>query len=209
MTRLLMILSIICLLGLLTCGTALADIDLTIDNAYNGNITITVNSGGTTVDIEQVGQTTLTNVPISELITISQTNPSILENTIFVVGNNVLTADPIQIKIQNLRIGAINPAYPYTFYESPFALTNNANVKLILGGDNNVLQGGTIASGPGDGSGQAGLNVPAGSKIWITSEGTAQKKLTATGGRGSVGGAGMAVMATITPTAALAKAAAL
>jgi len=178
MARLFLIFSIACLFCLLMCGTALAiEYDVVIDG---GDIVIAVNPDGTTMDITQGGVPFQQNVLIdSTLINISQTSSGELNNFISIVGDGTLTTDPIQIIIQNLNLSSSD--------NSPFNLTAGANVKLILDGNNNVLEGGVNT----DSEGYAGLHVPADSKILITSKGTVQKKLTAIGGIGSAGGSGI------------------
>ena len=169
-THFLVIFSIICLLSLLTCGTALADeIDLTINT---GNITITVTDTNE-MKIAQDGGFTYLNEEISStVINISQTGVGSLGSSISIIGNGVLTTDPIQIKIQNLNLAPTDA--------SPIALKNNANVKLILDGDDNVLKGGAIGA-----AGLAGINIPEDCEILITSLGIEKKQIEAEGGSGN------------------------
>ena len=176
-TRLLTLFSIVCLLGLLTCGSATAtDIPLVINN---GNITITATDENNIQVVQENGNSA--NYAIADtVIVISQTNSAtaLTDRIIRVDSGNIVTTNPIQIQIQNLNL---SPAAT-----SPFALTNGANVKLILDGTNNVLQGGTNSNR----AGQAGLNVPEGCEILITSPGTDRKKLSAMGGTSGISNSG-------------------
>ena len=174
-SRFLTLFSIVCLLGLLTGGTAMAvEVPLTINN---GNITIIV-TDAENIEVAQDGAGSVPYAIADTTIVINQTNPvTALTNRIILIdGGNIVTTNPIQIKIQNLNLSPTG--------SSPFALTNGANVKLILDGDNNVLKGGRASTNSVN---KAGLNVPEGCEIWITSEND-KKKLNATGSSSSTSG---------------------
>ena len=120
--RLLTLFSIVCLLGLLTCGSATAtDIPLVINN---GNITI-IAIDATTIQVAQESGSSNPYEIADTVIVISQTGSAtaLTDRIIRVNGGNIVTTNPIQIQIQNLNL---SPAET-----SPFALTNKANVKLI------------------------------------------------------------------------------
>ena len=146
-THFLMLFSIVCLLGLLTCGTVLA-----AGHEYkinDGNITIKLNETNTGINITY-GSTpvTISDIPLTQEITIFG-DGSETTNIVVVDGKNTDPAPQINITVRNVNINGTLQG------KSAFALQNKANVKLILTGTENVLN-----DGINGGAGQTGLNVP-------------------------------------------------
>ena len=169
LNRFSIIFTVLCLFCLLAFGTALAD-DSHRYNILEDDIRI---EKGTAPDTLKIicGIEEQDNIPIAETITIFQKSGSVTSSKVIIDGNE-LKGEQVTVKIENVNI--------HTEFGSALALENEANVKLILSGEN-ILKSGTDFN---TNIGYAGLNVPENCNILITSPDGEKNILKAIGGQG-------------------------
>jgi Uncharacterized protein conserved in archaea len=162
-TRLFTVISIVCLFGLLICGTAAAAHD-TANHTYDinlNNITILKNDSSNSLDIiEPAGvggeQKIAENIPLNTEITIIGNSET--TNVININGYGLPADTQITVRIKDVNINGSAQG------RAAISLVGGANVKLILDGEKNVLKSGTDSTAI---AGQEGLEVPEDCRIEI------------------------------------------
>jgi len=160
-TRLFTFFSIVCVFGLLICGTAAAAHD-TANHTYDinlNNITILKNDSNDSLDIiEPVGsggeQKIAENIPLNTEITIVGNSET--TNVININGYGLPADTQLTVRIKDVNINGSAQG------RAAISLVGGVNVKLILDGENNVLKSGIEGS-----AGQDGLEVPEDCRIEI------------------------------------------
>ncbi|MDV0445641.1 hypothetical protein MmiAt1_12300 [Methanimicrococcus sp. At1] len=174
-SRILTIAGIACLMFVLMAGISTADPVPSGFNLADGDIIITVIDDTNVSLAHSSGQSDM--VPTHKTINIYQTDSDTATTSNTISYNGDYTRVKLKLQINALNIS--NETLP------AISLKNGANVNLILEGDN-YLTGGTAND-----AGQAGLEVPEGCEITISSLSTEisnKGKLTAKGGGGHGGG---------------------
>ncbi|WNY23891.1 hypothetical protein MmiHf6_12140 [Methanimicrococcus hongohii] len=176
---------IICSIFLFLCSAAIAE-----PSVPSNEINLNLNDGNVTIDLNSMkisAGSTSQNFLFSDTIIISQSSEKLTNQFILVNGTGTKNTPAVNIVIHRLNVDRSNNNNPITD-AAPFSLQNEANVTLILKGENS-LTAGIESVGK---NGRAGLEVPEGCEIRILSE--EDGSLTVYGGNGTMtGGAGAGI----------------